>query len=246
MTDLLSLRCLPLTLLLIPILASGCASSEHASSSPKADRVQSEVASSDATRAVETVALAQRLAEYGRTMQHPELLVAAARILIETGTIPFNAMKEVEGTASDSDKPSAGEVGSFSIDALLDEARSLAAGDQVVIALIERVQAEAPELGTRGRLFGPATHRDYVSGRTSHKWSMGSFRGAEPARVIVQGDGDTNLDCWIADENGQVIVSDERNTDACDLSWTPERTGTFALRITNNGAVYNVYSVTTN
>ena len=60
------------------------------------------------------------------------------------------------------------------------------------------------------------------------------------------GDGDTDLDCYVYDANGNLIDSDTDATDYCVLRWRPAWLGTFRLEIRNLGPVYNAYVLRTN
>lgn len=71
------------------------------------------------------------------------------------------------------------------------------------------------------------------------------FRGGQYAAIYVEGDGDTDLDCAVYDENGNLIASDTDYTDSCLLEWQPRWTGPFTLAISNLGPVYNNYCVET-
>jgi hypothetical protein len=64
---------------------------------------------------------------------------------------------------------------------------------------------------------------------------------ASGSRVTVRGDGDTDLDCYLV-KNGQVIASDEDNTDYCILD-TRGWPGPYRLYVKNWGSVYNQYDV---
>jgi hypothetical protein len=46
------------------------------------------------------------------------------------------------------------------------------------------------------------------------------FRAHQPGTVVVEGDYDTDLDCWLYDENGNIVDSDTDNTDICILEVT--------------------------
>ncbi len=70
-----------------------------------------------------------------------------------------------------------------------------------------------------------------------------SLRGGEVTRIVVDGDGDTDLDLFIYDEYGNLMASDEDETDYCVCRVTPRWTGTFTIRIRNYGAVYNQYRI---
>jgi hypothetical protein len=70
-----------------------------------------------------------------------------------------------------------------------------------------------------------------------------TFRGGERATVTVRGDGDTDLDLYVYDENGNLIVKDDDHTDNCVVSFTPKWTGPFKIRVVNRGNVYNQYTI---
>ncbi len=73
-----------------------------------------------------------------------------------------------------------------------------------------------------------------------------SFRAGEAARVVVEGDGDTDLDLYIYDKHGNLIVSDEDYTDNCVCDFLPYVTSTFTIHIVNRGSVYNRFRLVTN
>lgn len=64
--------------------------------------------------------------------------------------------------------------------------------------------------------------------------------------VIVNGDGDTDLDLYVYDENGNLMGKDIDYSDYCVVSWTPRWTGPFTIKIKNRGSVYNRYKIYTN
>jgi hypothetical protein len=72
------------------------------------------------------------------------------------------------------------------------------------------------------------------------------FRAGELARVEVQGDGDTDLDLYIHDENNTLITKDDDNTDRCVVTWVPNQKAAFKIRIVNRGSVSNYYTISHN
>ena len=68
----------------------------------------------------------------------------------------------------------------------------------------------------------------------------------EVAEVIVYGDGDTDLDLYIYDENWNLITSDTDYTDICICRWNPIWTGNFYMKVVNRGNVYNEFVIATN
>ena len=67
--------------------------------------------------------------------------------------------------------------------------------------------------------------------------------GANDNYVIVDGDGDTDLDCWLYGPNGLRVSSDTDATDYCILP--APGVGRHHVAIRNLGNVYNDYVVTT-
>ncbi len=72
-----------------------------------------------------------------------------------------------------------------------------------------------------------------------------TFRAGEAVTLVVAGDGDTDLDLYIYDENGNLIASDTDYTDFCVTSWCPRWTGQFTIVVENHGSVYNRFHMYT-
>ena len=73
-----------------------------------------------------------------------------------------------------------------------------------------------------------------------------TFRGGELAEIRMVGDGDTRLDVYIYDENGNLIKSAVGPGDNVYLNWTPRWTGRFRIEVHNLGGVWNEFRLTTN
>ena len=72
------------------------------------------------------------------------------------------------------------------------------------------------------------------------------FYGGQLASVIVQGDGDTDLDVYVYDAAGNLITKDDDYGDSCVVQWRPYWTGMFRIKVVNRGTVYNNYSIESN
>jgi hypothetical protein len=153
--------------------------------------------------------------------------------------------KKAEGTAPADAKRAAGPAPSVDPTALLNEAKAWAKGNAQLTALIDAELAKPAGSGTLGRVEGATRHVDRVNG-LSNDWYTINFRGGEVARLQVIGDGDTDLDCYIYDENNNLITKDDDRTDYCVLQWNPRWTGPFRVKIANLGRVYNQYTLLTN
>ncbi len=73
-----------------------------------------------------------------------------------------------------------------------------------------------------------------------------TFVSGRLAEILVSGDGDTDLDLYVYDSNGNLIASDSDYTDDCYVSWIPAWTGKYTVKVVNRGGVYNRYVIATN
>ncbi|HJU41336.1 MAG TPA: hypothetical protein VJ691_00925 [Vicinamibacterales bacterium] len=67
---------------------------------------------------------------------------------------------------------------------------------------------------------------------------------AGDTRVVVDGDGDTDLDCWVYDRFGTLLGRDVDGTDLCIVRFHNQSSGELTIRIRNFGDVYNDYQLT--
>jgi hypothetical protein len=195
-----------------------------------------------ATHPVLELGLAEQLAAYGRAYQNPEALLTAARMLaaLNPQAVPRQKTTEGMGTADDT-KPDA-PAPYLSAETLLAEARTLAADNAPLLAVIAQAEQPPP---VKGRVGGPSRHVDRVLAYNTDIYTI-SFYGEQAAVVLISGDNDTDLDCYVYDENGNLITDDDDYTDDCVLTWVPSWTGPFTIKIKNRGGVYNQYVLATN
>jgi len=99
--------------------------------------------------------------------------------------------------------------------------------------------------GAAGALQGPILHSDTVNAYATDVYTI-TFKRGELARVGVVGDGYTDLDLYIYDENGNLIDFDDDSTATCLCEWVPKWTGKFTIKIKNRGSVYSDYVLATN
>jgi hypothetical protein len=123
---------------------------------------------------------------------------------------------------------------------LLKEARAWAEDNQPVLTLIDAELARpAPTRGaTLGPPGGPIRLVRTIPARTVVSWNI-RFNAGEVAHVNVVGDGDTDLDVYVYDQNGNLITRDIRFGDRVGVSWTPRWTGSFRIEVHNLGRVWN-------
>lgn len=109
----------------------------------------------------------------------------------------------------------------------------------IVLVITGSISSFADSIG------GFTTHRDIVEARSTDVYSV-VFRGREVARVAVKGDGDTDLDLYVYNSNGDLVAKDDDYTDTCAVRWVPRWTGRYTIRVVNRGNVYNEYVIATN
>lgn len=80
---------------------------------------------------------------------------------------------------------------------------------------------------------------DTVAAFGTDRWIH--FLDAGYHRLEVQGDNDTDLDCWVSDLQGNLLGSDTDETDYCIIRWYQPRGKRLNFRIDNLGGVYNRY-----
>ncbi len=182
------------------------------------------------------------LVKYGYANYSATALVEAAKIFAETKTQPLDVEAEHGRTESVSEKSN--PVG-FESAQLLADAKKFAGKDKAILAYIKQVEKSIVSSSTRGAVGGPKVQKERVLGKDVDTYKV-KFWSKELAEVCVSGDGDTDLDLYVYDENGNLIESDTDYTDDCVVRWVPAWTGTFIIKIVNRGALYNNYVIWTN
>jgi hypothetical protein len=113
-----------------------------------------------------------------------------------------------------------------------------------LLSLILTVAA-AGSSAQAGRVGGPGQAVEIVYGGQVVEYTLW-FRANEVARVVVDGDGSSDLDLFVYDEYGNLVASDTDYTDYCVATWVPRWTGRFLVRVVNRGVDANVYEIRTN
>lgn len=98
---------------------------------------------------------------------------------------------------------------------------------------------------TRGAVGGPRYQIDAVNAKSSLSYGL-NFTAGRLAEIFVSGDGDTDLDLYIYDQNGNLIRASEDYSDDCYVSWVPSWTGLYTIKVVNRGNVYNRFEIVTN
>ena len=198
-----------------------------------------------ASQEISAIRTANDLAKYGYEVESASALIEAANILASVPTQALEAETEI-GAKTENEVAKTSEK-SLCPKALLAAAKEFAYDDEVLLGMIAKVETKlaAQAEGTRGAVGGPKYAYGRVNAR-SYTYYYCKFWDNEIAEVVVSGDGDTDLDLYVYDENGNLITSDTDYTDDCYVRWVPAWTGTFKIKIVNRGGVYNNYVLLTN
>lgn len=114
---------------------------------------------------------------------------------------------------------------------------------RILVAAVVVVGAFAPAMA--GAVGGPRYGQYRLGANSTHTFKV-AFRGGEQARVILSGDGDTDLDVYVYDWYGNRVAVDADYTDDCYVSWYVPRAGVYTIRVVNRGDVYNDYELAMN
>lgn len=230
-----------LFLAIIAVSAMMVSCNKQAALTEEKEDIQAEM-----SQAIEAVRLANNLALYGYETESALALIQAADMLVST---PIAEMTEVsiEKGEAQGEAGQKAEKPVFTPAQLIADAKDFADGNETMMALISNVEAKmiAAEEGTRGEVSGAIEHYDRIESRATDTYIL-TFRAHELAEIAVIGDGDTDLDLYVYDENGNRIVYDEAYSGNCYVSFSPLWTGKFIVRIVNRGYVYNNYILLTN
>ena len=203
---------------------------------------QAQLSSKDVT----SIQLGNQLAKFGYDTKSAASMVEAARILSQVQTQPMKDKPVDRGAAAASTDKKQATI-DYNPMTLLADAKKYAGNDPQLLALIDQQEKaiKAQEATNRGRVGGPASEVSTVAANSSVTYRV-TFEGGKTAECLVVGDGDTDLDVYIYDENDNLITSSTDYTDNCYLTWHPRWTGMFRIKIINRGNVYNRYLIVVN
>ena len=218
------------------LLFSATAFAQQQQQGPAADASDNTV-----PQQAQIITMASDLVRYGYAQKAALPLIQAVQLYKSVGVTDATTgeTKTQTGTPYTSTLSKGAEV-SFDEAKLLADATTFADGDRTLLALISDTKKES-----RGAVGGPYRRVDRVLAGCTDSWTF-TFRGGEYAMVILSGDGDTDLDLYVYDENGNLIDSDTDELDDCICTFTPKWTGRFTIRVKNLGRVYNNYVLVTN
>jgi hypothetical protein len=182
---------------------------------------------------VKVAELSARAYAAGMAAGDPLLVLSAAKLRKELGLVPVQRAA-VDGVA--------GQGVPLSWQEMLASAEALAAGDELVLGLIEDAKVEA----NKGVASGPVYNIGSLGNGKGDTYPPIEFRGGEYAEVYVEAKAATNLNLAIYDDKGRLVCSDTDISHIAYCGWTPASAGTFTLKVDNKGPVGADYALMTN
>lgn len=225
----------PIIPLLMAILFAACGSGSN-----RVDDANAPKAAADPASGIDQVQFAGDLVRHARTHKSLQAYVLALQVLAANPARDLSVEKSETGGKDGGTKPDKAPI---TLQGVAAEARSLANGDAAVIAQIDGLVEEGAR--KKGAIDGPQRGESRVRAFGTDSYEV-NFRGGRSAEVLVTGDGDTDLDMFIFDENGNLVCSDDDRTDQCYCRWNPRWSGAFTIKVKNLGDVYNQYVIVTN
>jgi hypothetical protein len=170
--------------------------------------------------------LAADVARFGDRTNDPLALITAASMLKRVKTSESTATRETPAAEA----ATKAQDSTYTLDEVLKRAHKMTEGRADLTALLTDVE----EASSRGAVYGARRWTDVVSGHGRDRYRV-TFKGDEVAAVYIKGDGDSDLDLYVYDENGNEICRDADSTDTMLCRWTPAWTGPFIIEIRNLG-----------
>lgn len=196
----------------------------------------------DVSDNAQLISTAAQLVQYGYQTKSALPLIQAVQIFksLNLSAATDGITPESDGSTMTSGSVAKKDVVSYDEKKLLADATTFADGNKNLLALIKDT-----EKATRGAVGGAIARHSCVRGGYTDTWTL-QFRGQQQAYVCVNGDGDTDLDLYVYDANGNLITYDDDGVDLCVCRFTPRWTGTFRIKVVNRGRIANCYDIVTN
>jgi hypothetical protein len=183
-----------------------------------------------ASRKGEAATLAVQLGRYADKNKDATAMIVAARLAQDAG---------IRDTKLDKKSPEGTKAGpDYTPKAMLDRAKQYAGDRKDVIAMAD----DAAQASSRGRVEGPFRGTTVVKAGQTDVINV-TLQGGDAALIAISGDGDSDLDLFVLDENGNQVCRSTSTGDDEYCRFTPKWTGKFTVRIKNHGRIDNRYQL---
>lgn len=179
-------------------------------------------------RAIARMVTAAEVADWAREHSDAQAMIVAARMLSDIRIRPAN-----------------GDEPFLTAEALLVEAETMAGQDPVLLDQISGLRS--PNKGVRSSPFGqgPIVVVRRLRARETYGFAIEARRN-EVLRVAAIGDGDTNIDLTLRDQNGVVVCADGSRDHYPVCTLARPAAGSFRIEVVNRGQVWSRVQIVTN
>lgn len=179
-------------------------------------------------RAITQMVTAAEVADWAREHRDTQAMIVAARMLSDIRTRREN-----------------GNEPFLTVTALLEEAEAFGGEDESLLDQISRLRA--PPKGVRASPFGegPIVVVRRLRARETYGFTIEARRN-EVLRVAAIGDGDTNIDLTLRDQNGVVICADGSRDHYPVCTVLRPANGPIRIEVVNRGDVWSRVQILTN
>ena len=191
-----------------------------------------------AEKAIERLNLAAQLVDYGYETASALPLIQAVQIYQELNLHPADDGQRP--VAESSDEAQEEQHHARTPEQLLADATEFADGDQVLLALIGKCKEN-----TRSSSAGAVKYYDCIKAQGTHYKNV-TLNGGENAFVCLYGDGSSDLDIYLYDENSHEIDQNTSAGDKCSFIIHANDTIIMNIKIVNRGHVENSYTLIVN
>lgn len=182
---------------------------------------------------IKTIELSAQLFAVGDAAKDPILLLAAAKLRKQTNPVKTDRSAENGELA---------EGAPMSWADMLAVAETLAAGDDVLLGLIEDARVDA----TKGVVTGPVYNIGKLASGRADTYPRIDFKGGEYAEVYVEAKSAIDLNLTVKDAQGRLVCADSDVSHIAYCGWRPAESGGYVLLVENKGGAATSYALMTN
>lgn len=169
----------------------------------------------------------------GVAQRDPILVLAAAKLRRSLG---------LEQSDRQPENAEAGAEDAFGWQSMLSTARDLAGGDDLMLGLIEDVEAET----TKGVVNGPVYNIARLSAKRADTYRNVPFEGGKYAEIYVEAKGNNDMNLHVYDAQNRLVCSDTDSSAIAYCGWRPRAQGSFSIKVSNDSGSTAQYSLITN
>ncbi len=187
---------------------------------------------------LQRVQTSHQMFKAGQTDRDPLLIIAAAKLRKTVGLEQTDRNPQDGNDAATAPDESA----ALTWHSMLDVARDLSVGDDLMLGLIDDIVAE----NTKGVVNGPVYNIANIAAKKSDTYNAIPFEAAKYAEIYVEGQGSADLNLFVYDSKNRLVCSDSDASDIAYCGWRPNVSDGFSIKVTNKGNVATRYSLMTN